>query len=169
VYDINETVRRVIIGRMNELEQRGIDCTWNLKTTLPGARRSGPHRAGVYNLVDNALKFINDRGNLTIHTALVHDKVSVVVRNDGAPILPEDRPHIFDRLQGGQGAHVGKGSGTGLGLSICQRIIGAARADHPASAHGNRRGVRVYAGGGRQDDGPGRRRRPPEKDARERE
>ena len=78
----------------------------------------------IYNLVDNALKFLNDRGNLTIHTSLVHDKVSVEVANDGAPILPEDRPHIFDRFYKADKAHtVGKGSGTGLGLSICQRIL----------------------------------------------
>jgi len=78
----------------------------------------------IYNLMDNALKFINDKGNLTIRTSLVHDKVSVIVANDGAPILPEDRPHIFERFYKADKAHtVGKGSGTGLGLSICQRIV----------------------------------------------
>ena len=78
----------------------------------------------VYNLMDNAIKFIGDRGNLTISTSLVHDKVSVMVANDGAPILPEDRPHIFERFYKADKAHtVGKGSGTGLGLSICQRIL----------------------------------------------
>ena len=47
-----------------------------------------------------------------------------MVANDGAPILPEDRPHIFERFYKADKAHtVGKGSGTGLGLSICQRII----------------------------------------------
>jgi signal transduction histidine kinase len=125
VYDINETVRRVIIGRMNELEQRGIELHLEFEND-PCPVRADQDRIAqvVYNLVDNALKFINDRGNLTIHTALVHDKVSVVVRNDGAPILPEDRPHIFDRFYKADKAHtVGKGSGTGLGLSICQRII----------------------------------------------
>ena len=78
----------------------------------------------IYNLLDNALKFLNDNGNLTIGTSLVHDMVSVVVANDGAPILPEDRPHIFELFYKADKAHtVGKGSGTGLGLSICQRIM----------------------------------------------
>lgn len=124
-YDINETIRRVIIGRMNDMEQRGIELHLEFERE-PCIVRADQDRIAqvVYNLVDNSLKFINDRGNLTITTALVHDKVSVVVTNDGAPILPEDRPHIFDRFYKADKAHtVGKGSGTGLGLSICQRIV----------------------------------------------
>ena len=78
----------------------------------------------LYNLIDNALKFVNDGGRLTIRTQMVHDRVTVAVVNDGPPILPEDRPHIFERFYKADKAHtVGKGSGTGLGLSICQRII----------------------------------------------
>jgi signal transduction histidine kinase len=98
-YDINETVRRVIIGRMNEIDQRGIALHLNFQLE-PCTVRADQDRIAqvVYNLVDNALKFINDRGNLTIGTAIVHDKVAVTVANDGAPILPEDRPHIFDRF-----------------------------------------------------------------------
>lgn len=124
-YDINETIRRVIIGRMNDMEQHGIDLHLHFESE-PCMVRADQDRIAqvVYNLVDNALKFIGDNGNLTISTAIVHDKVSVVVANDGPPILPEDRPHIFDRFYKADKAHtVGKGSGTGLGLSISQRII----------------------------------------------
>jgi len=115
----------VIIGRMNEIDQRGIALQLDFQSE-PCLVRADQDRIAqvVYNLVDNALKFINDHGNLTIGTALVHDKVTVTVANDGAPILPEDRPHIFDRFYKADKAHtVGKGAGTGLGLSICQRIV----------------------------------------------
>lgn len=124
-YDINESIRRVIIGRMNDLEQRGIVLHLDFQVDPCMVRADQDRIAQVlYNLTDNALKFINDQGNLTISTSLVHDKVSVVVTNDGALILPEDRPHIFDRFYKADKAHtVGKSSGTGLGLSICQRIL----------------------------------------------
>ncbi len=124
-FDVNEAVRRVLIGRMTEIEQRGIELHLEFEDE-PCVAHADLDRITqvIYNLVDNALKFLNDRGNLTIHTSLVHDKVSVEVANDGAPILPEDRPHIFDRFYKADKAHtVGKGSGTGLGLSICQRIL----------------------------------------------
>ena len=124
-YDINESIRRVVIGRMADIEQRGIQLHLDFQTD-PCIVRADQDRIAqvIYNLVDNALKFINDRGNLTIRTSLVHDKVSVMVANDGAPILPEDRPHIFERFYKADKAHtVQKASGTGLGLSICQSII----------------------------------------------
>ena len=124
-FDINEAIRRVIIGRMADIEQRGIQLHLEFQVD-PCLVYADQDRIAqvINNLVDNALKFINDRGNLTIRTSLVHDKVSVVVLNDGAPILPEDRPHIFERFYKADKAHtVGKGSGTGLGLSICQRIL----------------------------------------------
>ncbi len=124
-FDINESIRRVIIGRMNDIDARGIQLHLEFETE-PCPVRADQDRIAqvVYNLTDNALKFINDRGNLTIRTRLVHDKVSVSVANDGAPILPEDRPHIFERFYKADKAHtVGKGSGTGLGLSICMRIL----------------------------------------------
>jgi len=124
-YDINETIRRVLIARMADIDQRGIIPQLDFQTE-PCMVHADQDRIAqvVYNLVDNALKFVNDNGNLTITTAIVHDKATVVVANDGAPILPEDRPHIFDRFYKADKAHtVGKGSGTGLGLSICQRII----------------------------------------------
>lgn len=124
-YDINETIRRVLIARMADIDQRGItpQLDFQVEPCMVHADQDRIEQV-VYNLVDNALKFVNDHGNLTITTAIVHDKATVIVANDGAPILPEDRPHIFDRFYKADKAHtVGKGSGTGLGLSICQRII----------------------------------------------
>jgi signal transduction histidine kinase len=78
----------------------------------------------IYNIVDNAIKFIREGGNLTIRTSIVHDIVKVHVMNDGPPILPEDQPHVFERFFKSDKAHtVGKDTGTGLGLSICKRIL----------------------------------------------
>jgi signal transduction histidine kinase len=125
VFDINEAIRRVVIGRMTDIESRHLQPHLLFELEPCPVRADQDRIAQVLNnLVDNALKFINDNGNLTIHTRLVHDKVSVIVANDGAPILPEDRPHIFERFYKADKAHtVGKGSGTGLGLSICMRIL----------------------------------------------
>ena len=77
----------------------------------------------VHNIVDNALKFIVENGNLTINTALVHDStVSVTIENDGEPIAPQDRDRLFERFYKADKAHTA-GKGTGLGLSICKQIM----------------------------------------------
>ena len=57
------------------------------------------------------------------HTTAADKKLcTVTIRDNGAGILPEDRPKVFDRFFTADRAHTA-GKGTGLGLSICQRIL----------------------------------------------
>lgn len=122
-YDVNESIRHVLIGRMTEIEQKQLTLQLDFELEPCMVRADEDRIAQVlHNLVDNALKFVYEHGRLTIRTSLVHDKVAVVVENDGAPILEEDRPHIFDRFYKADKAHT-SGKGTGLGLSICKQIV----------------------------------------------
>lgn len=123
VYDINESIRRVLIGRMADIEGKELEVHLEFERE-PCLVKADQDRITqvLHNLVDNALKYVNAHGNLTIHTFLVHDKVSVSVHNDGAPILEVDRPHIFERFYKADKAHT-SGKGTGLGLSICKQIV----------------------------------------------
>lgn len=122
-YDINESIRRVLIGRMNDIEGKNLNVQLNFQTDPCMVYADSDRITQVlYNLVDNALKYVNPSGNLTIGTVLVHDRVTVNVANDGEPIAPEDRPHIFERFYKADKAHT-VGKGTGLGLSICKQII----------------------------------------------
>lgn len=123
VYDINESIRRVLIGRMADIEAKKLNVHLEFERE-PCLVKADQDRIVqvLHNLVDNALKFVNERGNLTIHTLLVHDRVSVSIHNDGAPILEVDRPHIFERFYKADKAHT-SGKGTGLGLSICKQIM----------------------------------------------
>lgn len=122
-FDVNECARRVVIGRMSDIEQRQIQLHLEFETDPCPVRADRDRIMQVlHNLVDNALKYLSVNGNLTIHTQLVHDKVYITVTNDGAPILPQDRPHLFERFYRADKAHT-VGKGTGLGLSICKRIL----------------------------------------------
>ncbi len=124
-YDLHESIRRVMIGHMSAIEKKHIQlhlefCEEHCYVHADQARMEQV----IHNIADNAIKFLNDNGNLTIRTSMVHDIVTVLVMNDGASILPEDQPHVFDRFYKSDKAHtVGKDSGTGLGLSICKRIL----------------------------------------------
>jgi len=124
-YDIHESIRRVLIGRMNDIEKKHIQLHLDFSEepcyVLADQARI---EQVIYNIADNAIKFLPDGGSLTISTSMVHDIVTVLVMNDGASILPEDQPHVFERFYKSDKAHtVGKDSGTGLGLSICKRIM----------------------------------------------
>ena len=123
-FDINELIRRALIGRMSEIEQKTLNVHLDFaqEPCVVYADRDRISQV-VLNIVDNALKFIGKNGNLTISTSLLHDNVvEVVMQNDGEPISPEDRPHVFERFYKADKAHT-SGNGTGLGLSICKQIM----------------------------------------------
>lgn len=121
--DINESIRRVLIGRMTDIEQKKLNVNLDFRQDPCMVRADRDRITQVlYNLLDNAVKFSNEDGNLTICTDMVQDRVLITVENEGMPILEVDRPHIFDRFYKADKAHTA-GKGTGLGLSICKQII----------------------------------------------
>lgn len=74
------------------------------------------------NLIDNAVKYGVQGGQLTVWTHTVDSLAYVTVKNEGPAIPPDDLPFIFDRFYKVDKAHT-SGKGTGLGLSIVKRII----------------------------------------------
>lgn len=123
-FDLNESIRRILIGRMTDIEEKEIDVHLDFAVD-PCMVHADSDRISqvVVNIVDNALKYLAQKGHLTIRTALLHDSVvTVEIENNGEPIAPEDRAHVFERFYMAEKAHTA-GRGTGLGLSICKQIM----------------------------------------------
>ena len=123
-FDINELIRRIIIGRMNDIEDKQLDMHLDFyEEPCMVQADSDKISQVVHNIVDNALKFVSVNGSLTIRTSLLHDStVAIDIENDGEPIAPKDRDHLFERFYKADKAHT-SGKGTGLGLSICKQIM----------------------------------------------
>ncbi len=122
-FDVNEMLRRAIIRRMNDLEERQmeIDCRFQQEPCMVRADSDRIEQV-VVNLLDNAIKFTPDGGRITLSTEVNKDICTVTIQDNGAGILPEDRGRVFERFFTADRAHTA-GKGTGLGLSICQRIM----------------------------------------------
>jgi len=73
----------------------------------------------LINLLDNALKFTPDGGNVKLIAASIEDGVLIEVEDTGIGISPEDLPYIKEKFYKGKSSK----SHTGLGLSICDEII----------------------------------------------
>jgi len=73
-------------------------------------------------LLENALKYTDDGGEIAL--SLRKDKRSVIftVRNSGDGIASEELPRVFDRFFRGDPARSSEKSGYGLGLSIAKAI-----------------------------------------------
>ncbi len=90
-----------------------------------------PHRLhqALTNFIDNAIKFSEPGGEVTVTAWRRNGEAGVTVSDAGPGIPDEARAHVFDRFYRADPARGREGSGSGLGLSICREV---------ADAHGGR-------------------------------
>src|SRR5208283_2336028 len=72
----------------------------------------------LLNLADNAVKYNQAQGRVTMSLRRVENLAELKITNTGAGIPPEILPRVFDRFFRGDPAHENTTDGCGLGLSI---------------------------------------------------
>ena len=77
----------------------------------------------IYNLIDNAVKFCPDGGNLGLRIKEGGSKAYVSVSNDGETIPPDELPLVFDRFHKLDKSRSQNRDGWGLGLYIVKTIV----------------------------------------------
>jgi two-component system phosphate regulon sensor histidine kinase PhoR len=79
----------------------------------------------LFNLLDNAVKYIQPGGRVTVTAKETGKEVEVCVADNGPGIAPEHLPHVFERFYRVDKARSRELGGTGLGLSIVKHIVHA--------------------------------------------
>lgn len=77
----------------------------------------------VYNLVDNAVKFVDNGGRIYSKMTQTEREVRVIIGNSGPGISPDELPLIFDRFYKTDQSRSRDKNGVGLGLYIVRTII----------------------------------------------
>jgi len=77
------------------------------------------------NLIDNAIKYTPDGGEIRLSVRPETGRVSIVLKDSGIGIPADDLPRIFDRFYRVDKSRYRAAGGAGLGLSICQWIVKA--------------------------------------------
>jgi two-component system phosphate regulon sensor histidine kinase PhoR len=75
------------------------------------------------NLLENAVKYTEPGGLITLRGMADGDAVVLRVEDTGSGIPPTDLPHIFERFYRADKARTREQGGTGLGLSIVKHIV----------------------------------------------
>ena len=93
------------------------------KTVTPVAADRGQLQQVLVNLVDNAIKYSPDGGNVALEVAEVDSRIRFTVSDEGLGIPPSEHRRIFEkfyRLDPDMTRGIG---GTGLGLYICRELV----------------------------------------------
>lgn len=79
----------------------------------------------LYNLIDNAVKYGDAKGEIEISLEPFAQKLLLKVKDNGKGIDPEHLPRLFERFYRVDKSRSREKGGTGLGLSICKHLIEA--------------------------------------------
>jgi signal transduction histidine kinase len=105
-------------------EQKNIELKIEFPYDLPMVYADiGMMERVVQNLLDNAIKFTSENGEVLIRLSPESDNILVEIKDTGYGISEEELPHIFDRYQRNQRSVQKENEGLGLGLAIVKRIM----------------------------------------------
>jgi signal transduction histidine kinase len=77
----------------------------------------------LVNLIDNAVKYSPDGGNVVVRMAPSTSSLRVEVADEGIGIAPTELEAVFEKFYRGDPQHRAMPSGTGLGLYICRELL----------------------------------------------
>lgn len=123
-FDLLDMVLKIIVSQEQRIENRGL--------TLKGLEDITPTNLNadydliyqvVYNLIDNAIKFTNEKGIISFEINNFNNLVQFKIRNTGEGIKEKDLPFVFERFYKTDKARSAVKDSTGLGLYLVNAII----------------------------------------------
>lgn len=118
-----DVVRRLAPEMRVKAKWRAVEFHADLPESLPpvpGTYEDMEHL--VSNLANNAIKYTEPGGTVTISLRAADDNVVGAVKDTGIGIAPEDLPRIFEEFYRSEHAKGMDAHGTGLGLAIAKRV-----------------------------------------------
>jgi two-component system, OmpR family, sensor histidine kinase TctE len=116
--DLVEIVASVLEELVMAAQRRDIDLGASLEEHAWVAGSEGLLVALVSNLVDNAIRYTQPGGKVTVTCHTRNERVVLRVIDNGPGIPPEARAHVFERFY----RATQQTEGSGLGLPIVQQI-----------------------------------------------
>ena len=122
--DLTDIVLNVLVSSEQRIEKKNLSIT-GVEDCEP-MQVCGDYdllNQVLYNLLDNAIKFTDEGGNIHIRLYREDSRVYVTIRNTGEGIPPEEMPQIFERFYKSDRSRSLDKNGVGLGLYIVHTVI----------------------------------------------
>lgn len=123
VVDVSEMIRRIVISFEQRLTEKRIEVELDIPEQQNLKAEHDSFFQVIYNLFDNAVKFTDMGGTITVYLAEKGGKLQFNIINTGSEIPPEQLKHIFDRFYKGDSSRNSNTSGSGLGMYIAKTVI----------------------------------------------
>ena len=123
-FDVEECAGQVLITFEQKITAKGLNVQVDMPEHPVYTFANLDHITQViYNLLDNAVKFCPQGGDLGLRIAIGGDKIYVSVRNNGQTVPAEELPLLFDRFHKVDKSRSENRDGWGLGLYIVKTIV----------------------------------------------
>ena len=128
-FDINDLVCRTVFNFEQKIEEKNLEIVGLESDEIYVYADNDLIHQVIYNLIDNAVKFVNDGGCISFSFTKKDGKVFVSIKNTGAGIAQQELPRLFDRFYKTDKSRSIDKTGVGLGLYIVQTIINQHKGD----------------------------------------
>lgn len=103
--------------------EKGLTLEENISDNITISGENDQIKKLISILVDNAIKYTNDNGKITVNLSFDKSKARLIVKNTGEGIKKEHLERIFERFYRVDDSRVRETGGYGLGLSIAKSIV----------------------------------------------
>lgn len=123
-FDIGECAGRVLLTFEQKITEKHLSVDVQLpENPLYTRANQDAIIQVIYNLLDNAVKFCPENGQIRLLVQDAGEKLHITVANDGPTIPAEELPLVFDRFHKLDKSRTREQIGWGLGLYIVKTII----------------------------------------------
>ena len=125
-FDFSELLCKIVISQEHHIEAKNLDIVGldSLPNISVNADKDLIHQV-LYNLVDNAVKFNRENGEISFNLSKENNDLVFIIKNSGDGIPEKDLPFVFERFYKVDKSRSALKNSTGLGLYIAKAIIKA--------------------------------------------
>lgn len=125
-FSLDEKIRKIILLLEDKWGEKNLELDINLDSAAFKGDEDLIDQIWI-NLIENAIKFSDDGGKISIELKNLERDVVVKISDTGIGISEESKARVFEKFYQGETAH--SKVGNGLGLAIVKRIIEICRGE----------------------------------------
>ncbi len=124
-FNLTEKARQAIIALERRIDGKNIEIEFNCDEDMFVVADNDSIHQVVYNLTENAVKFCNEKGIISINMGKEGKKAFFEIRNTGEGIPEDELPLLFERFYKSDRSRGLDKTGMGLGLYIVKTNLAA--------------------------------------------